>query len=86
MRKNLTIHLFINKINYSVKYEDSLLSLATEKVRYDHGIYLLNGVIKNSLSVSIFSASVGDVITAFITDIFAWDINFLIHVLVIVFK
>jgi len=74
--KSISVDLFIKTIKYSVTFEDSLFSVATEKIRYDRCIYVLNEVIKNSLSESIFSAGVGDAITSSLTEVFSWDINF----------
>jgi murein DD-endopeptidase MepM/ murein hydrolase activator NlpD len=63
---------------FTVANSDSCLEVQREVLPVMTHTFLLNGRLETSLSESMFSEGVSDVITANMADIFAWDINFFI--------
>lgn len=63
---------------YTVDNKDSCLLAKSENLPVTVYTYVLNGSVETSLSEAMYTLNVGDIITAAIADIFAWDINFFI--------
>lgn len=63
---------------YTVFNRDSAIVAQKELLPITDYTFVLKGCLETSLSEAMFNLGVGDIITANIADIFAWDINFFI--------
>jgi murein DD-endopeptidase MepM/ murein hydrolase activator NlpD len=73
-----SVHYYDTRFNTHYKISDNgtVFKASKEKLPTFTHTYVLNGTLETSLSEAMFSMGVSDVITANMTDIFAWDINF----------
>lgn len=73
-----SVHYYDKRFNlhYEISDNDSCYTVSKKEIPTFTHTYVLSGTLETSLSEAMYSMGVSDVITANMTDIFAWDINF----------